>query len=77
MPLSSRSSVALTSSLNSLNEDEFTTAMRVSDKYRIPIRLADAAQNETLANLNQLISFELFNLIELFKGMVNLVSRSS
>ncbi len=42
-------------------EEEFATAMKVAEKYKIPIRLGDAPQTETLQSLNSVLSLDLLN----------------
>jgi len=65
------SSQLLTSSART--EDEFTTAIRVATEKKIPIRLADAPQNDTLQSISTVISPELFDPVGLYYGTRDLI----
>eukprot|EP00607_Mallomonas_marina_P004587 CAMPEP_0182425948 /NCGR_PEP_ID=MMETSP1167-20130531/12436_1 /TAXON_ID=2988 /ORGANISM="Mallomonas Sp, Strain CCMP3275" /LENGTH=274 /DNA_ID=CAMNT_0024607051 /DNA_START=616 /DNA_END=1440 /DNA_ORIENTATION=+ len=44
--------------ISATNDDEFTTAIRVADELKIPVRLGDAPQNDTLKSIRKIVSIE-------------------
>lgn len=53
--------------------DEFVTAMIEADRFDIPIRLADAPQDDTLNSFKQVISVEVFDPRRIIQGASLLV----
>lgn len=48
--------------------DEFVTAMKVAETLKIPVKLGDAPQNDTLKSIRGVISKETFDINECIKG---------
>lgn len=49
-------------------DDEFVTAMRLASERNIPVRLGDAAQNDTLNSIKQIVSMDTFNFQQIWEG---------
>lgn len=47
--------------ISSSNDDEFTTAIRVANELKIPVRLGDAPQNDTLKSIKNIVSVDTIN----------------
>lgn len=48
--------------------DEFVTAMKISEQLKIPVKLADANQNDTLKSIRNILKEETFDLREIVKN---------